>query len=75
MSGVDIAVIVSVAVLFSAALAYVIYRKIKGKGSCDCSDCGGNCADCGGRRTHAAKSGTGESDCCSHCSKSGAKIE
>lgn len=49
MSGVDIAAITVVAVLFFVALGYIVYRKAKGKGGCDCGGgCDGNCAHCGG---------------------------
>ncbi len=44
MSGIDIAIIVIVSVLFAAALGFLIYRKLKGKSGCDC---GGSCAACG----------------------------
>ena len=39
MSGIDIAIIVFVSVLFAGALGYIIYRKLKGKNCCDCSSC------------------------------------
>lgn len=44
MSGIDIAVIVTVAALFVTAVAFIIRAKLKGKSSCDC---GGDCAHCG----------------------------
>lgn len=45
MNGVEIAVIVIVSVAFVAALAGIIYKKIKHKGGCDCG-CDG-CTHCG----------------------------
>ena len=49
MGPVDIAIAVAVPVLFIAALAIIIYRKVKRKGSpgCDCYDCG-KCSNCPG---------------------------
>lgn len=47
MNPVDIAVIVIIGVAVICVSAYLIYRKIKGKGGCcDCSSCGGNCSCC-----------------------------
>ncbi len=45
MKPVDIVIVVAVAVLFLAALGYIIYRKVKHKGSCDCGDCAA-CGHC-----------------------------
>lgn len=41
MSGFDIAIAAVVPVLFLAAVGFIIYRKLKRKGSvgCDCSEC------------------------------------
>ena len=36
MTAVDIAVIVVLGVAFLAAVGFIIYRKVKGKGGCDC---------------------------------------
>ncbi len=66
MNGIEIAVIVIVAVLFAAALGYIIYRKLKHKGGCDC-DCGGNCASCGACHAgHEERSGAAK---CPHCAE------
>lgn len=47
MGPVDIAVIVIVGVAVLGVAAYLIYRKVKGKGGCcDCSSCGGSCPHC-----------------------------
>ncbi len=48
MSAFDIIVIVLTAVAFVGVVAYLIRRKAKGKGGCDCgcSDCP-HCAACG----------------------------
>lgn len=48
MTAIDIAVIVVVSVAFAAAVGFMIYRKIKHKGGCDCgcSDCC-HCSRCG----------------------------
>ena len=48
MSGIDIAIIVVVSVLFAVALGFIIYRKLKGKSCCDCGDCSacGGCKHC-----------------------------
>lgn len=44
MNPVDIAVIVVVCVAVAAAIGYLIYRKVKGKGGC--CDCNGSCKSC-----------------------------
>ncbi len=49
MKPIDIAIIVVVAALFAAALGYIIYRKLKHKGGCDCGDCA-SCGACDKRR-------------------------
>lgn len=51
MNAIDIAVIIIVSLAFVSAVGYLIYRKIKRKGS-GCCDCGGSCGSCDG---------------CSHC--------
>ncbi len=63
MSGIDIAITVVVAVLFAAALGYMIYRKLRHKGGCDC---GGDCGACGGdcHRAEHADHRCGECCCC-----------
>lgn len=43
MKAIDIAIIVIVAALFAVALGFMIYRKLKGKGGCDCGDCSACC--------------------------------
>ena len=52
MGTVDIAVIVIVCVAVAGALGWLIYRKVKHKGGCDCG-CGGcscsNCSACKGQ--------------------------
>ncbi len=51
MNFLDIAVIVVVCVSFAIVSAYLIYRKIKRKGGCECcSSCGGNCPSCRKRK-------------------------
>ena len=47
MSAFDIAIAVIIPVLFIAAVGFVIYRKVKRKGSigCDCCDCS-KCSGC-----------------------------
>ncbi len=67
MKPIDIAVIVIVAVLAAAAIAYLAVRKIKGKSGCDC---GGNCSACGkckSEKTDHAETPSGEKDTCPHC--------
>jgi hypothetical protein len=51
MSAFDIAIIILVSVAFVAVVAGVIYKKVKGKGGCDCG-CDGcpHCTAC-----HSAK--------------------
>lgn len=51
MNGFDIAVIVVIAVAFVAAVGTVIYRKVKGKGGCDCG-CSGcpHACNCSGKK-------------------------
>lgn len=66
MNSVDVAIIVVVAVMFSAALGYIIYRKAKHKGSCDCGDCAA-CCGCAHKDEHKAKNGCGR--CGKHESK------
>ncbi|MDE7464447.1 MAG: hypothetical protein K2M48_05400, partial [Clostridiales bacterium] len=66
MSPIDIAIIVIVAVLFAAAFGYVLYRKLRGKGGCDCGgDCGGcgSCSGCNGCGPDDKKDG-GSCCCC-----------
>ena len=50
MNPVDIAVRVIVGVAVVGIAAYLIYRKVKGKGGCcdcsSCSSCGGSCPHC-----------------------------
>ncbi len=46
MSAFDIAIAVVVPVLFLAAVGFIIYRKVKHKGSIDCDCC--NCSECHG---------------------------
>lgn len=41
MGAAEIAIIVVVCAAFAAAVGYIIYRKVKGKGGCDCG-----CAGC-----------------------------
>ena len=62
MSGIDIAIIVVVCVLFAAALGYIIYRKVKHKGCCDCADC----ASCGGCKKSENKTDVSACCCCKH---------
>lgn len=51
MNGWEIALTVFVAVAFLAAVGFLIFKKLTGKGgSCDC-DCGGSCSGC----PHACK--------------------
>ena len=64
MSGIDIAIIVVVCVLFAAALGYIIYRKVKHKGCCDCADCASCSGGCKKNENKADK----VSACC-HCCK------
>lgn len=54
--GAWIAVIV-VAVIFVCSLAYLIYKKVTGKGGgCDCGcDCCPHCSHCGTQKDAAAK--------------------
>ena len=50
MGAVDIAVIVIVCVAVAGVIGWLIYRKVKHKGSCDCG-CGCNgCSACKGRK-------------------------
>lgn len=60
MSGIDIAIIVVVSVLFVAALGYIIYRKLKHKGCCDCADC----ASCGACKNAKSKTEKSANACC-----------
>ena len=48
MGAFDIIVIVLTSVAFVGVVAYLIWRKAKGKGGCDCSSCGccPGCAAC-----------------------------
>ncbi|MCD8372426.1 MAG: FeoB-associated Cys-rich membrane protein [Clostridia bacterium] len=38
-------ILIAVGILFVACLAYLIYKKVTGKGG-GCDGCGGNCAGC-----------------------------
>lgn len=40
----EITLTAAIAILFVAALGYIIYKKLTGKSSCDC--CDGNCHNC-----------------------------
>ena len=52
MGAIEIAVIVIVSVAFVAALGYIIYRKVRHKGGCDCgcSGCPHACHCKGGEK-------------------------
>lgn len=63
MSGIDIAIIVVVVALFLSAVGYILYRKLRGKGGCDC---GGSCATCGLCKAKQPEK-SDESDNCSCC--------
>ena len=45
MNGIDIAIVVIVAVAVVGVIGWLIYRKVKGKGGCCDCDCGG-CTAC-----------------------------
>lgn len=48
MNAFDIAVVVFISVAFVAVVAYMIWRKAKGKGGCDCGcDACPHCSHCG----------------------------
>ncbi|MDE7380150.1 MAG: FeoB-associated Cys-rich membrane protein [Clostridia bacterium] len=51
MGALEIAIIVIVAAGFAAAVGYIIYRKVKHKGGCDCGceGCPHSC-NCGGEK-------------------------
>ena len=50
MGAVDIAIIVIVCVAVAGVIGWLIYRKVKHKGGCDCG-CGCNgCSACNGRK-------------------------
>ena len=66
MNGIDIAIIVVVSALFVAALGYIIYRKLKGKGGCDCADCA-SCGACKNAEKKANENKGENACCCCHC--------
>lgn len=73
MSGIDIAIIVVVVALFLSAIGYIVYRKVRGKGGCDCG--ANRCAACGlCNRDKSEKPNEGEG-CPFCCSADGKKSE